>query len=719
MTKSRRAQFRFGPLILTAIFAIGVPAPAGSQSAQAQQAQTESGESILQLLEGEWLMEETGETLEIAAGVWRHPGRGAARIRKANDAADIRVFYEEHAVACAYRVSFSDRGGGLQLVPADTTQDSDYCPSGNLKRVGAVAQIKAGGPGVRLERIEVIQALQNIPHTVPLIAHKPAWVRAYFSASGAQPLAIVAALKASHDKGGEAVTIASEEPATIAPGASLRSQREDWLQSVNFPVPEKFTREGVASFAISGVTGKSDGAPIACQKCDSVRKARFVAAPPLRIKVIGLNYMSGTPPVLHAPRPIDFQLFLSWVSRAYPVAQVVSSTLSTQAIAPWPFTCTQANAQLASIRAADMAAGGDRRTHYYGMVSNGGGFMRGCASGVPQTPKPATVASGPAGPLTGPRPKNSVGTTGPTFGDWYGGHELSHTFGRRHPGFCDGNSADDASFPYPNGQLSNNEGDVLGLDRGDKAFSVQLAVLGGATHFDIMTYCNQPQWPSDYNYRGILTRIMEENALKERADGVAQGSFIHVTATVNVTAKTGKIEFVTPSQNVAEPPPAGGEAELRLTDDTGAVLARHPVALLESTDIAPGESQTAIVDAAIPLAPSATRLQLVYGGKTIDEFRSSQSAPAAPAGLALAVPSDSQPASAAGRVLAWRGASSKDRITYIVQMSADGVSWETVGVGLPDPSLALGRDQAGKGYVRVIATNGFRASPPTVMTLKK
>ena len=74
----------------------------------------------------------------------------------------------------------------------------------------------------------------------------------------------------------------------------------------------------------------------------------------------------------------------------------------------------------------------DARTHYYGLVSDGDGsfFMRGLASGIPGTADPSTVASGPTG-------VNTWGwDTDGSYGDWYTGHELGHTFGRFHAEFC-------------------------------------------------------------------------------------------------------------------------------------------------------------------------------------------------------------------------------------------------------------------------------------------
>jgi hypothetical protein len=95
------------------------------------------GRDNIQSLEGEWALKETGEILRIGkGGTWFHPVHGAARIRKADDGADIKVFYESGSTRCSYRLAFSDQGKSLDLVAADTMQDPDYCPQGGLKKVG-------------------------------------------------------------------------------------------------------------------------------------------------------------------------------------------------------------------------------------------------------------------------------------------------------------------------------------------------------------------------------------------------------------------------------------------------------------------------------------------------------------------------------------------------------------------------------------------------------
>ena len=222
---------------------------------------------------------------------------------------------------------------------------------------------------------------------------------------------------------------------------------------------------------------------------------QFVEKHSLRVRILSLRYSNAKSPTTFEPTALDYQLIESWLRRAYPVADVVFSRAVVTASQTWPFNADQTNAQVAAIRRLDMASGGDMRVHYFGLVADadGANFMRGKAAGIPQTPDPTTVASGPTG-------NNTWGWDfDGSYGDWYTGHELGHTFGRFHPGFCTGNSADDPQFPYPNGQISPADGEYVGLDVGDASHGIAMAALPGVTWHDIMTYCNF-QWLSVYLY---------------------------------------------------------------------------------------------------------------------------------------------------------------------------------------------------------------------------
>ena len=342
-------------------------------------------------------------------------------------------------------------------------------------------------------------------------------------------------------------------------------------------------------------------------------------------------YMQGSPPVTFTPGNVDFDLFDSWLSRAYPVAQVVSSRVLVTAAAAPPFSCGDINAQIAAIRVLDVASGEDSRTHYYGMVSDGGFFMRGCAAGIPFGPAPATAASGPTG----------AGTWGwdldGSYGDWYGGMKLGHTFGRFHPGFCGETHDDLTNYPYDNGQLGGSDASFAGFDVGDPANGVPMAPLPGTVWRDVMTYCHD-QWLSAYTYLGVRRRLIDEGSSMSSASG-NRGSerratnrtagrpderfpraptpfarpsaeqreiLVSVVATVNVTRDEGKIRYVNPLPGALL---SGIEPEspvlLRVKSEKDQTLHSYPVLVNIYTELAPEEDREGLVDAVIAVDPAS------------------------------------------------------------------------------------------------------------------
>ena len=92
------------------------------------------------------------------------------------------------------------------------------------------------------------------------------------------------------------------------------------------------------------------------------------------------------------------------------------------------------------------------------MAADTRGFLQGCSKGIP-----SRVASGPAGVNKWPW------DTDGSYADWYGGHELAHTYGRKHPGFCNNNSDDDDDYPYSDGKIG---GNGIGFDFGDTSLNI-------------------------------------------------------------------------------------------------------------------------------------------------------------------------------------------------------------------------------------------------------
>lgn len=358
-----------------------------------------------------------------------------------------------------------------------------------------------------LEGLEITQTVQDMAHSVPLLEGKPTVARAYPKINASSSRTVRGRLYVYNAANRQSQTVTSLNSVTVDPSNNndIRGKREDTNLGLNFRIPSNLLRRGQLYARVTGLTDASTGGAVSCSNCtNSGRWVTLEDAPTMRLRVFGMRYtQDGTN---YAPGAIDYNLIRSWIRRVYPTDSLVMSQLTVNASATPPFTCGNINAQLAAIRAIEVGNNSvDARTHYYGLVDDGGFFMRGC-SGVPSTPRPQTTSSGPTGSGTW-----GWDTDG-SYGDWYTGHELGHSYGRNHIGSGCGDSDSDSSYPYPSGQLSGSDGRFVGFDVGDTARGIPMQALPGTTWTDNMSYCRN-QWMSDYTYKGILARLRAENAL--------------------------------------------------------------------------------------------------------------------------------------------------------------------------------------------------------------
>ncbi|MEO5823733.1 MAG: hypothetical protein ABIT71_24775, partial [Vicinamibacteraceae bacterium] len=499
--------------------------------------------------------------------------------------------------------------------------------------------------------------------------------------------------------------------------------------------------------------------------------------------LVGIRFQSG--PAAVAPTALDFTLIQSWLGRAYPVPSVEWSQVTVDGPSAWPFQAPTVNAFLRGLRTVDVAGGVDARTHYYGLVADNdaANFMRGLASGIPTTADPSTVASGPCGAST------FGWDTDGSYGDWYTGHELGHTFGRFHAEFCGAGGG--APYPFTDGQLSNADGAFVGFDVGDIANGLPLRALPGTAWHDVMSYCVN-QWISSFTYTGIRTRLVAEDALAgaplparrtrtgvrrtSSRGGAMAGGTIHVVATLNLTQQTGELRHVTP---IAAVPPgqaaltsgrprrrtrtSGASAPsvlLRVFGTGNASSAEYVASFIPDACRDAGDDVTGSIDAFVPDAANATRLELVMDGVVVDTFAPGVAAPPAVSNIRGSAPVRAARRSGVSRagtrttatgpldpdadpVLSWTPAAPASRGTrgvnrgavrapgtgatagadtrYTVQISVDGgATWQTVGYALTEPQVRVDRTVLGDAEtvkVRVTATTGFK-SVSTEKTMK-
>jgi hypothetical protein len=303
----------------------------------------------------------------------------------------------------------------------------------------------------------------------------------------------------------------------LAPASrpNLMQQRFDASLSINFRLPSQAVKAGKLELVVQRlfVPGAGD-VPIATPTRVTVD---FLRAPSLRVRAVGLRYKSlANPGAFAVPNAAHFNYLKSYLQRAYPVSEIEWSQIVVDAdlINP-PFGANASdlvNAQLTALRARDISSGVDPRTHYYGLVDDdqhhSGCFMRGSALYDYGTGIFGVIASGPTGV-----PNGWTGDSDASYADWYGAHELGHTFQRRHPGFPVGTQSQDPlepNFPYPNGLITTTpDNRFVGFDIGDPELSLQMRALPGDAHHDVMTYADS-QWLSAYTYEAIHERLLNE-----------------------------------------------------------------------------------------------------------------------------------------------------------------------------------------------------------------
>jgi hypothetical protein len=363
--------------------------------------------------------------------------------------------------------------------------------------------------------IEVVQVIQALDNRVRLIAGKPTVVRIYLDPAAVTASTLVTGEITWRRGNGGAFYLAAMNRVRLDPARTpdLRGQRFDLAESLNFLLPAGATGVGTLELRLNrlNVPG-GEKLPLEEQPATTVT---FVAAAPLRVRAIGLRYRSPRDPAATiTPDALHFNHLRSYLLRAYPIADLEWSQIvidGDRLVPPFPgHQSILVNAQLSALRAREVTGGMDPRTHYYGLVDNdqGHSFMRGSAVYDQATAVFGLVACGPCGV-----PNGWTGDSDRSFADWYGAHELGHTFQRRHPGFPPASQPRDAletGFPYQDGFISSPGQEFVGFDIGDPAIEVKMRALPGTIHHDVMTYADS-QWLSAYTYKAIHDRLLHED----------------------------------------------------------------------------------------------------------------------------------------------------------------------------------------------------------------
>ena len=251
---------------------------------------------------------------------------------------------------------------------------------------------------------------------------------------------------------------------------------------------------------------------------------------------------------------------LSWSDSAKPPNTVYDVYFEAEGALP---TCDHINSLLIRTDLANHAISPD--AHYYGMVDDGGGPMRGCAADIP-----AHVASGPVGVAGEPYYEKHAGwDTDGSYGDWYTGHELGHSYGAWHiddrtqevddnndgvketvaSGPCKARGGQ-TSYPNRDGLIS----PFVNTPRDFYGFDIHSKEIYGPEWHDMMTYCDK-QWISEYNYENIMDFIQKPTILNTLNQVTALEDRLSVVGTINPATQNVDLVplFIVPDADNIDP----------------------------------------------------------------------------------------------------------------------------------------------------------------------
>lgn len=562
--------------------------------------------------------------------------------------------------------------------------------------------------------LEATQAVQDLNQSVRLVAGKRTFVRFYVKTSQESQFA-TASLTAT--RGDQRITLAP-----INPGAEIQvmanPSRTIRDHAFLFELPDGYRQGVVALEAMVNPNGDVEE-PNATNN-NSQLELNFETVPNLNLVLYGITY-TGEDGTTYVTDEKEMRQMVNWMARAWPVSNIrfwIRREDVTNSLGEGLPTCRQVNQLLNAKRKADLQSPGSKipaNARYYGMVTDKGGFMRGCADGLP-----GFASSGPTGVPRGSATSLLGWDTDGSYGDWYGSHEVAHNFARFHAEFC--NAAAGRPFPNSGGRISptsTGASAVMGFDSGTQR------VLN-PNWTDNMAYCAY-QWLSPFTYHGLMDAIQNNvlpvarNAAKERAR--AAGTL------VNRLLVVGSIDVTKPGVPVAQLSPIyllrdAFEPEERVPGNYAIVLkngdrelARYP---FTPTTMASGAGQNAdepeldllSIAELVPYVDGTTQVDVTGpGGGLLANVK---------AGAAFPLVSVVKPAG--GEVLdgnqvevSWTASDPDgDKLAYTVQYSADnGINWETVEQDVTKTTVKIDRyDLSGSDSARfrVLATDGIHTT---------
>ncbi len=556
------------------------------------------------------------------------------------------------------------------------------------------------------------QAVQDLNNSVRLVTNKRTFVRFHvYSTQGTHPT--YARLRVQ--RGGNVLWLGPINPGgqiNVRPAPDRGALNDAFL----FELPSGYLQGSVSLTAeLNPLTDWRGRNPVESNYGNNTVSTRvsFEQVPNVNVVLYTVGYKAGNT-IYYPPGSHPTQM-AGWLRRAFPLSTLrvwnrsyyygagirqADGTLSQP-------NCGQVNSSLMAKKLWDIIFFWTNNVpfgaRYYGMVDDRGGFMRGCAIGIP-----GFTSSGPTG----------TGTFGwdfdGSYGDWYGGHELAHDWGRQHANFC--GAAGGAAYPYPGGRISpslTGRDALYGFDIGTRA-------IYGPTWKDVMTYCTN-QWVSDFTYEGLMT-FFQRNLVLAQAEYRTQVEGDHLLVTGSIDPTTGQVDlqplFIVPNAGgIQERTP--GDYAIVLRNAAGAELARYPFTPQQGEGGAPLQPVPAdaravnllFITELVPYVEDTTEVAIEGPGGVSKRITAGAAAPI----VATLTPNGGEVLDGQTITVSWSASDPDgDPLTFNVQYSPDdGATWEMVAQNITGNSIDLAADNIVSGPAsrfRVWVTDGIHTA---------
>ena len=564
--------------------------------------------------------------------------------------------------------------------------------------------------------LEVTQGIQDLNNSVRLVAQKRTFARFYVRTSQGTATT-TAALTAR--RGENSVTLAPINPGSVIQVVS-NPDRAIRDQAFLFELPDGY-RQGAVSLRAEVNPGAGTRNPEETDYTNnvSILDVKFEEVPPLALVIYSIGYTDADGNLIVNDEQ-HVRMMVSWISRAWPVNSVrfwMYREDVTRSIGPGLPDCERVNAFLTAKRLEDLQSPNNKipaNARYYGMVDNRGGFMRGCADGLP-----GYASSGPTG-RSGEDTSYEWDTDG-SFGDWYGAHEVAHNFMRYHAEFCGATSGD--TYPYPDGRI----GPSLGGADAIMGFDIATATVYGPNWKDNMTYCDF-QWTGKFSYHGLMDALQQNVAPVAAALRRDDRSARNASAAQDRLLAVGSID-ITKLPGVVKMSPFyilkdAVEAQARQAGDYAIVLRNGNQELANYAftpsrmSSGPGKDPNApelnllAVQELVPYIPGTTAVDIVGPGKAL---LYSVKAGAAFPQVEIKTPTGGETLDGDAIDVSWTASDPDgDALAFTVQFSADGgQNWTTVEQNVRERSARIDHfDLTGSATAmfRVLATDGIHTT---------